>query len=737
MTDVALDASQDGAGRVPSAIERSRLVQYLSHNLMVESDRWMLWLPVFFGAGIASYFQLTSEPPALAGPLIFGVLLAAALICRQRQIWFWLFLPLAFVAAGFSMAEFRSYAVAGPMIDRTIGPATVSGRVIEVDLTKTGRRLAIDHAWITGLAHDRTPDALRLNAAGTLAASVKVGDWVRVRAIVSPIPPPAIPGGFDFQRFLYFDGFTGGFGGIGKILAAPVPMTPPRHIGDDWMIRLARARAQLTARVMAALPSDSGAVSAALIAGDQTSISDPVMHDMRDSGLAHILSISGLHIGLVAALLLHLIRGGLALIPPLALRYPIKKIAASGALVAVIAYSLLAGLSNVPVVRSLLMCGFVLLAVLIDRKPLSLQVVAWTALASMALTPEGMLGPSFQMSFGAVIALIAAGEMAAPSFAAWRKDAGILRRMMLVLMAMVFTSLVATLATSPSSVFIFNRIAVYGVLANMIAIPLSSLIIMPAGILAIVLMPFGLERFGLIPMGWGVDLLDKTAAITARLPGAVLRVPEMPVSALVAISLGGLWICIWRGRWRWWGIAGIVLGISLTVLARPPDMLVSASGRLVGINSAEHGLLVSRPGRMTMEQDSWISRLATERGLDFAAAADTYDDTGLNCSRDDCIYTAGATSIGWLRHPAALLDLCRRVRVLVSAVPVDRGKCQEPELVLDRASLARSGAVALWFDGDGIRAVTDRDRRGLRRWSPYYATGSSNGASDRQAVPAP
>jgi competence protein ComEC len=140
---------------------------------------------------------------------------------------------------------------------------------------------------------------------------------------------------------------------------------------------------------------------------------------------------------------------------------------------------------------------------------------------------------------------------------------------------------------------------------------------------------------------------------------------------------------------------------------------------------------------MTMEQDSWISRLATERGLDFTTAADAYDDSGLDCSRDDCIYRAGATSIGWLRHPAALSDLCLRVRVLVSAAPIDRGKCQEPELVLDRTSLARSGAVALWFDGDSIRAVTDRDRRGLRRWSPYYAQSPNSGASDRQAVPAP
>lgn len=742
MSDLALDASQDDAsqddaGQVPSAIGSSRLIQYLGHQLLAEADRWMLWLPVFFGAGIAWYFQLTYEPPALAAPLIFGLLLATTLACRQRQLWFWLLLPLTFVSAGFGAAELRSYVVAGPMIDRSIGPTTVSGRVIEVDLTKTGRRLAIDHAWITGLAHDHTPDALRLNAAGSLAASVKVGDWVRVRAVVSPIPPPAIPGGFDFQRFLYFDGFTGGFGGIGKVLTTPVPMTPPRRIDDDWMIRLARARAQLTERVMAALPSDSGAVSAALIAGDQTSISDPVMHDMRDSGLAHILSISGLHIGLVAAFLLHLIRGGLALIPPIALRYPIKKIAASGALVAVIAYSLLAGLSNVPVVRSLLMCSFVLLAVLIDRKPFSMRVVAWTALASMALTPEGMLGPSFQMSFGAVIALIAAGEMVAPTFASWRKDAGIIRRGMLILLAMVFTSLVATLATSPSSVFIFNRIAVYGVLANMIAIPLSSLIIMPAGILAIALMPFGLERYGLIPMGWGVDLLDKTAAVTARLPGAVLHVPEMPVSALAAISLGGLWICIWQGRWRWWGIGGIVLGIALTVTARPPDMLVSASAKLVGINSAQHGLLVSRPGRMTMEQDSWVSRLATERGLDFVAASDAFDDSGLDCSRDDCIYTTGTTTIGWLRHPSALSDLCRQVRVLVSPTRVDRGKCQNPELILDRTSLAHSGAAALWFDANGIRVLTDLDRRGLRRWSPYYAGAVNTGASDRPIDPAP
>lgn len=709
-------------------------VEAAGRELAQERERWVLWLPVAFGIGIAWYFSLGAEPPGALGAILFALFVGLAFVSRRSTALFWLILPLVFGAAGFTAGQIRTAIMAGPLITQGTGPVTVSGRVIEIDLTRAGRRVLIDHAWVTGLPHDQTPDGLRLNATAQVAAGLKVGDWVRARALVSPIPSPAFPGGFDYQRFLYFNGFLTGYGGIGKILMAPKPMTPPRSYSDDWLIRVARARTDLTARVMAVLPGDTGAVSAALIAGDQTSISDGVMQDMRNSGLAHILSISGLHIGLVAAFLLGLVRGGLALVPYVALRYPIKKWAAMGALVAVVFYCLLAGLNNVPVVRSLLMSAFGLFAILIDRKPVSLHVVAWTALACMALTPDGLLGPSFQMSFGAVIALIAAGEMTGATVSGWRKDAGIVRKILIALAMMVFTSLIATLATSPASIFIFNRIAVYGVLANMIAIPLSSLIIMPAGILAVALMPFGLERIGLIPMGWGVDLLNKTAAITGHLPGAVVKVPDMPVLALAALSLGGLWICIWQRKWRWWGLAPIVVGIAITALARSPDVLVSPTGKLVGINS-EHGLLMSRSPKLSMERETWLARLATDPAGDFASASDG-PDMDLDCDKDGCVYDSRGQTVGWVKRDAATADICTHSNVVISALALPN--CTGPDLVIDRTSLAQSGSVAIWLDPGGVRTVTDRDRRGVRPWSPQRTSElTDSAASTRSADPAP
>jgi competence protein ComEC len=717
---------------IAAPLRRVAWADALGRQLAAERERWVLWLPVAFGCGVAWYFLLTTEPPLALGPALVALFASLAYLSRRSTPLFWAILPFVFAAAGFTASELRTRIMAGPLIASPTGITTVSGRVIEIDLTRAGRRVLLDHAWIAGVPHEDTPDGLRLNASAQVASGLKVGEWIRARALVSPIPPPAIPGGFDYQRFLYFNGFASGYGGIGKILTAPREMTPPRSYHDDWLIRIARARTDLTVRVMAVLPGDTGAVSAALIAGDQTAISDRVMQDMRDSGLAHILSISGLHIGLVAAFLLGLVRGGLALAPYVALRYPIKKWAALGALVAVFFYCLLAGLNNVPVVRSLLMSAFGLFAVLIDRKPVSLHVVAWTALACMALTPDGLLGPSFQMSFGAVIALIAAGEMSAPYVAEWRRDAGIGRKIALAFGLMIFTSLVATLATSPASIFIFNRIAVYGVLANMIAIPLSSLIIMPAGILAVALMPFGLERIGLAPMGWGVDLLDRAAAITAHLPGAVVKVPEMPVSALAALSLGGLWICIWRQRWRWWGIAPILAGVALTAMARSPDILVSPNGKLVGLNTAEHGLLVSRSSRLSMERDSWLARLATEPGGDFASASD--EQPGLDCDRAGCLYEARGQTIGWVKRIEASAELCGKATIVISALTLP-ASCTQPQLVIDRASLARTGSLALWLDPTGVRTLTDRERRGVRPWSPLAPTDSA--ASSRSAGPAP
>src|SRR5579862_4011998 len=355
----------------------------LRERVLAERERWALWLPVGLGCGIGLYFRLTVEPPLWLGIAAVAALLGALIAARRSSVATIVVVGLLSIAAGFALAEWRSQRVATPQLETRVGPAAVEGRVLGVDKTASGHRLLLDQLQVPDLAAAQTPARVRLSLRGAEAPDLVPGQRVRVRAILRPPSSPSAPGAFDYQRFLFF----AGIGATGTAFA-PLEILPaaPGEV-PDWAIRLARLRATITARVLAVLPGDTGAVAAALIAGDESKISTTMNQAYRDSGLAHLLSISGLHIAIVAGFVMFLVRAGLALCQPLALRYPIKKWAALAALAAAGAYALLAGWT-VPTQRSFLMSGLVLAALIIDRSAISLRVVAWSAIVVLAFMPE-------------------------------------------------------------------------------------------------------------------------------------------------------------------------------------------------------------------------------------------------------------------------------------------------------------------------------------------------------------
>ena len=314
-------------------------------------------------------------------------------------------------------------------------------------------------------------------------------------------------------------------------------------------------RLTIAERIRAVLPATAGAIGVALITGDQGAISKPTMQHMRDSGLAHLLSISGLHIGLVATILFVGLRLLLAALERVALYYPIKKWGAMLAFVGAVFYVLLAG-APVPAVRSFIMTSMFLLAVILDRTAISLPPVAWAAVVVLLVSPEELIGPasrcrlrpSSRWSPPTRRTRSAGGSARDAGWTGGRRATSPWRS----------SSLIATLATGPYSIYHFNRIAFYGVAANMIAVPLTGVWVMPWAVLAVILMPFGLEALALVPMGWGVDGIIAIAEYVAGLPSAVSVVPAMPVAGLAIITIGGLWLCLWQRRWRLAGVPVIV-----------------------------------------------------------------------------------------------------------------------------------------------------------------------------------
>jgi competence protein ComEC len=665
-----------------------------------ERDRWPLWLPVLFGAGILVYFGLPLEPSPYVGAVAMAIALALAVLARGRQLALLICIAVAAFAAGFAAVQLRAALVAGPTVTGHLGPVAVEGRIVSIDALASGNRVTLDRVKIARLAQAETPKRVRIRAM-TGADTLHPGQRISLRAELNPPPWPAAPGSYDFARRSWFEGV----GAVGFSLAPPRVLATGSDVAFELSIALERLRHDMTRRIQAGAPGDVGAINAALMTGEQGAISEHTMQVMRDSGLAHLLSISGVHFALVAGLLFFAIRFGFALWPSLALRYPIKKWAAVAAMFGAFGYLLISG-ASVPAERSFFMIALVLLAVLIDRSALSMRLIAWAAALVLLLEPESLTGPSFQMSFGAVIALIATYETMNRRFAEWRRDSGPARRVAIYVGAMLLTTTVATLATAPYSVFHFNRVALYGLAANLVAIPLTSVWIMPWALVAFALMPFGLESWALTAMGWGTEAVIRVADTVAGWGGAVVLIPAMPRAALAALTFGLLWLCLWRRRWRLAGLGFIVAGLALMPFARPPDLLIDDAGKAVGLRGADGALALTTTRAAKFDTGIWLRR---------NAQAEPAPLEGLECDALSCIWRAHGQVVALVKRPEALAEDCARATVIVSVVPVPRG-CRGPLAVIDKWSLWRAGSHAVWLDPDGVRVESARAAAGDRPW---------------------
>lgn len=684
----------------------------LLQTAAAERERWILWAPVAIGTGIAVYFALPSEPPVWAGATAMSAAGVLFLLLRRWQSFAAFAAVATLIGVGFSASQVRVAMISAPVLSSEISGGRIEGRACEIGMLPRGYRLYLDHLTILDLAPSDTPTRVRVRVMSD--QFVEPAQRVAVTARLGPAPAPVAPGAFDFQRDLFFDGI----GGVGFTFGGPQPIADEDASG--WLsalpCRLSGLRLRIGQRIRAVLGNDTGAIGVALVTGDQGAISKSAIQDMRDSGLAHLLSISGLHIGLVAGILFVTVRRALCLIPRVALYHPIKKWAAIVALVGTFFYVVLAG-APVPTVRAFIMAGMFLLAVVLDRTAISMPPVAWAAIVVLLVVPEELTGPSFQMSFAAVVALVAAFESTQSLRLRWRAEAGWTRRAGLYIAGVLLTSLIATLATSPYSIFHFNRIASYGVIANMAAVPLTGLWIMPWAVLAVLLMPFGLERLALVPMGWGIDGIIDIAAVISDWPGAVQTVPTMPLSGLVIVTLGGLWLCLWQRSWRYAGVPFIVLGMGSAALSQSPSVLISGDGRLFAVADPAGRLVLSSERTNEFVAEKWLQRSGQDELEPWPI--DGYGAGGrLACDDQGCIYRIHGRTIALVEQAMALSEDCAMADVVVGFEPI-RIPCRPTTATIDWFDLWRNGAYAIWVDEDGrIDIEAAKDRRGERPWVP-------------------
>lgn len=673
----------------------------LAAPFLAERERWLLWAPVALGAGAGFYFGLRAEPPVWAAPLALGLALFALLLSRpegRAPAW-----GLVLLALGFGAAQLRANLVAHPLLTWPHGPDRLEGVVADLDIRPDGVRVVLEdlriERWSRGVP---PPERARVRLTRR-SETPPVGARVALRAELSPPPGPSLPGGYDYQRQAWFQQLGAVGYAVSRVEIQDAP--PPAPLEQ----RLEALRQALAARLSARLPADEAAIATALLTGERGHIDPALLEDVRRAGLAHLLAISGLHVGLVAGIVFFVLRALMAAFPPLALKWPIKKMAALGALLATLGYTLLVG-APVPTQRAMLMTGLVLLAVMLDRRAISMRLVALAAMAVLLARPEAVTGPSFQMSFAAVVGLVATYGALRGRLAGWRAAAGPFARVGLFLGSLALTSLVAGAATAPYALYHFNRVALYGVLANMAAVPLTASWIMPMGVAVMVTAPLGLDLPFSWAMGKGVALLEAIAHATAAQPGAELDLAAMPLPALIIITLGGLWLALWRRRWRWAGLAPIALGMVMIALAPRPDILVAAEGGLVAFAGDDGSLALSTRQRGRFTAEVWREHLGRPAPATLADA--------LDCDAAGCVWRKHGQVVTLNRDPGSLAEDCA-LSALVISPESDNGLCP-PGARIDRANLRREGAHAVWLrSGLPPRIESVRDRRGWRPWTVY------------------
>ena len=676
-----------------------------------EREQLPLWLPVGFGVGIAGWFVLGDAAAwigfALAALALAALPLAFAAHTRWgRAIAFFAL----FAALGCADAWWRAEQVAMPRLSRE----RTAEFIADVDSVQ---RIAGEKEKVRLLVRPvdapDLPPRLRINAeAKSVAASIQPGARLRLRGWLMPPNAPAVPGAYDFARSAWFQRI----GATGKASAVEAL---PGGTSSGWRSMLASWRQRIAAHIREKLgDGGEGGIAISLITGDQGSISQDDANAMRRSGLAHLLSVSGLHLTAVVGAVMLLTLKLLALSPALALRFRLTIFAAAAAALVGIAYTLLTG-AEVPTVRSCIAALLVLLGIALGREAMTLRLLAVAALVVLILWPESLVGPSFQLSFAAITAIIALHDHPKVRDFLAPRDEGLAVRIGRAVAGLVLTGIVVEAALAPISLYHFHRSGLYGAFANIVAIPLTTFVVMPLEAAALLLDLVGLGAPFWWAVGKALHFLLVLAHRVADAPGAMAMLPTMRDAAYGLMLAGGLWMALWRTRWRWWGLVPATLGAAWAMASPAPDLLITGDGRHLALRtpSGEVAILRGRTGDYVRDMLSETSGIDSElRDIDGLP--------GARCNDDACVATIGRNGRQWrilaTRTKATLLyDQLQRACAAADIVISDRRlprSCAPRWLKADAPFLRRTGGLAIVL-GDHPEVTSVSAAVGQHPWS--------------------
>lgn len=708
LAGVLAEAGAIFAPGVRSRLARERWAARLLAWRDEEVDRRGLfpWIAVAFGIGVILFFAAEGAP-SLAAPVLGAGIATSLAFATRRRLWTSaIFIGLTAMFCGFAAGVARTASVAAPVLQATT-IASVEGFVESIDERDRGPRLVILVHRLGTLGDAERPRRIRLSLRSERAVP-KPGDFIAATARLLPPPQPARPGGYDFARDSYYRGIgaVGSVSGGLEVRAAPV--TPPSRLRAAAAVD--EARNVVTRRIADAIGGQAGALAAALVTGKRGLIDEDTNDALRAAGLYHIVSISGLHMVLAAGMIFWLSRAILCLSTTLVARWPLKKIAAAAAMAGATAYCIFSG-AEVATVRSLIMTLVMLGAILVDRHALSMRNLAIAALIVLAREPEALLGPSFQMSYGAVAGLIALARYAQLRLPTQEGAGPVLRlarRLGATILGLLGTTAVASLATGPFAAYHFQMANPFGLIGNALALPLVSMVVMPAAVAGMVAYPFGLDRMIWEVMGLAVAQVIAVSRWVEGIGGSTVIIPA---TTPLAIGLAGLALVVFVLLQTPLRLAGLVFLAAGGLVARGadrPDLYIDGQGQGVAARGHDGRLVVAgRAGAFIVEQ--WLKADGDDRSADYAGLR-----RGSRCDPLGCVIE---TSIGPVVHivdPRAFEEDCARASVIVTRL-VAPETCK-PKVLIDGPFLRDRGATTLDFVTGAVVSV--RRPGDVKPWRP-------------------
>lgn len=657
------------------------------------------WVPVFLGVGIGIYFCLKFEPNNLHyALLLIGIAVLGVATLRVHENLAPFCLAIALIFFGVTLAGFRSHAVSEPVLTfRYYGP--IQGRITKIDRSVSEAvRLTLDRVALDNMSPQRTPNKIRVSLHGPQDfLTPEIGKTVILTGHLSPPSGPVEPGGFNFRKMAWFQGL----GGVGYT-RSPVLELLPAQTGKTGLF-ISRLRRSISQSVQSEIKGEEGAFAAAILTGDRSDMSHAALQSLRNSNLAHLLAISGLHMGMLTGFVFAATRLLFSLFPSPSMRLPVKKIAAVVALVFGGGYLALSG-GNVATVRAFVMVSVMLLAILMNRKALTLRAVAIAAIIILVLEPESLTGPGFQMSFAATVALVAvfSNLRATPNPR--------VPKPLRVAFGVTLSSFIAGMATAPVAAVHFNQIAQYGLIANVVTVPLMGVLVMPAAVVSALLVPFGLHWIGLSVMQWGIWWILSVATWISGLENAIRLVITPHWFVLPLMATGALFLFIWQGRGRFIGLPIVAVAFFYWAQTQRPDILISDSGTLIGVMSNQ-GRALNRGKGSGFVADSWL-----ENDGDATHQQDAFARNNFEISKGFTRVEHNNMSVALLSGKKTLkrvVDICRETNLVITNQKSD---AVEGCAFIDIRRLRRVGSMAI--NSKTGEVVTAQEFEGQRIWSP-------------------